>query len=164
MKSILEFPDDARAWVYALDREVTAAEQRRLRDILNTFVDQWNSHGEPVTGAWSLVERRFIILAGYCTAGIGGCSTDSSVRAVHEVENALGVNAFDRTLVFFRDNSETVHAVAQAQFQAYVNEGRVTGSTRVFDPTITTVGELRTGRFERPLRDSWHARAFSSPR
>jgi hypothetical protein len=36
----------------------------------------------------------------------------------------------------------------------------VTPSTPVFDNTITTVGELREGAWERPAAESWHGRAF----
>ena len=33
-------------------------------------------------------------------------------------------------------------------------------ATVVFDVTIGTLGDLRAGRFEVPIADSWHAGAF----
>jgi hypothetical protein len=32
--------------------------------------------------------------------------------------------------------------------------------TVVFDNTVATVGDLRAGKWERPFRDAWHAKAF----
>ena len=36
----------------------------------------------------------------------------------------------------------------------------VTLDTIVFDNTITRVGDVRSGRWERPAADAWHGRAF----
>jgi hypothetical protein len=36
----------------------------------------------------------------------------------------------------------------------------VTLDTPVFDTTLTALGDYREGRFERPVRDSWHGPAF----
>ncbi len=162
MNALLDFPDDARLWVYAFDRELTPADAARARDILDAFMAQWNSHGEPVAGAWTFVENWFLLIAGHCPAGIGGCATDSSVHAVKAFCEATGVNAFDRDLVFYRDGDDRVQAAGRGAFQGLVDSGAVTGETMVFDPTITTVGDARSGRLERPMRECWHARAFAT--
>jgi hypothetical protein len=36
----------------------------------------------------------------------------------------------------------------------------VSEDTVVFDNTVATVGDLRAGKWERPFRDAWHAKAF----
>ncbi|MDH3197323.1 MAG: hypothetical protein OEO21_03705 [Candidatus Krumholzibacteria bacterium] len=156
-----QLPDDARLWVYALDRPLTGEERARAVVLLDDFVAQWTSHEVPVAGAWVVVEDRFILVAGHCTDGVSGCSTDASVRVVKEIERVTGARAFDRSLVFFRDGDGRVTSVPRAEFQAFVEQGRVTADTRVFDGTIHSVGDLRAGRFERSFGESWHARAFA---
>jgi len=156
-----QMPDATRMWVYALDRELGEEELAKATQILEAFLPQWSSHGAPVIGAYEIVEDRFLLLAGYCTEGIGGCSTDSSVRVVKEIEQALGVNAFDRNLVFFRDGGGSVVAVSRVDFQELVNQAHVSSGTTVFDTTVLELGDLRAGRFETTFDQSWHARAFS---
>ena len=43
-----------------------------------------------------------------------------------------------------------------AQFAAY-QQSNITDDTTVFDPLVDNLDKLRT-QFEKPLRDSWHAR------
>lgn len=163
MKTTLDnLPDEARLWVYALDRVLTEEERARAAKLLDAFVFGWTSHQVPVAGAWEIVEDRFILVAGHCTDGVSGCSTDASVRVVKEVERATGTRAFDRSLVFYRDGDGRVAAAPRPAFQTLVDQGRVNADTRVFDGTVQSVGDLRAGRFERTFGESWHATAFAS--
>jgi hypothetical protein len=41
-----------------------------------------------------------------------------------------------------------------------VEREEVGEETMVFDNTARTVGALRAGEWERPFRESWHAKAF----
>lgn len=155
-----QLPDDARLWVYALDRELSDNEVERATQTLDAFVADWASHNEPVNGAYEIVDGRFIVMAGYCADGVSGCSTDSSVRVIKQIESDLGINAFDRTLVFFRNGGGAVVAVARGEFKNLVSTGHVTDDTVVFDTTVTSVADLRAGKFETTFGASWHARAF----
>jgi hypothetical protein len=155
------FPDNARLWVYALSRPLTPDDHRRVTTELSAFIPAWNSHGAPVHGAFEIVEDRFVLIAGYVDAGIGGCSTDSMVRVMKELRET-GIDGFDRSLVYFRDAQWTVQAVTREDFQALVAAGRVNAATPVFDTTIQLVGDLRRGGFETTFARSWHAAAFQS--
>ena len=160
MKNLFDgFPDDARLWVYAFPRPLTAGEHERVTRELSAFVPTWNSHGAPVHGAFAIVEDRFLLVTGYVDAGIGGCSTDSMVRVMKQLRES-GIDGFDRTLVFFRDAAGQVRAVKRDEFQAIVRDGQVDDDTVVFDPTIQFIGDLRRGAFETAFGRSWHAAAF----
>jgi len=155
-----ELPDSANLWAYAFNRELTDTEIDKVAQMLDTFVSGWASHEVPVDGSYKIVDGRFVVLAGHCSDGVSGCSTDSSIRTIKAIETEIGVNAFDRMLVFFRDGSGSVVAVRRPDFQELVLEGHVADDTVVFDTTITSVADLRAGRFETTYAESWHARAF----
>jgi hypothetical protein len=154
-------PDDARVWVFALARALTAPERSLVTDRLDAFLHAWKSHGTPVHGAYHVLEDRFVLIAGYLDDGVSGCSTDSMVRVMTSLKKEHGVDGFDRTLVFFREAVGAVRAVKRDEFRALVESGTVGDETVVFDPTITTVGELRAGRFETTFARAWHATAFA---
>jgi hypothetical protein len=73
--------------------------------------------------------------------------------------SALGVDLVDHGPVAYRDGGEIRH-VPRHRFAALAGSGRVTLDTIVFDNTVTSVGDVRSGRWERPAAGAWHGRAF----
>ena len=155
-------PDDAQLWVYGFDRNISLEVRDRMASDLRSFVDSWTSHNEPVAGAAAIVEDRFVLLAGHCDAGIGGCSIDGSVAVIRSFADKYGLDGFNRDLVFFRSGDGTVQAVTRTQFQRRVEDGSIGASTVVFDLTLTSLRALREGRFETTFDNCWHARAFAA--
>lgn len=164
MERFAEFPSAARVWVYGLDRTLSEGDAGRVREVLDDFVAQWTSHGAPVVGAYNLFENRILVIAGYCADGISGCSTDSSVRVVRSLEDRFGVRGLDGSLVFYRGPEGTIDALPRTEFQRRVDAGDVGDDTVVFDTTVQTIADLRSGLFEITFARSWHARAFPRTR
>ncbi len=154
-------PDDAQVWVYGLDCPLNADTRSRVSAALGEFVTTWKSHEDPVTGAYTIAEDRFIVLGGYCTDGISGCSTDGSVNLIKALQEHIGVNALDRSLVFYRSDDNTVAALSRADFQKEVAAGTLGKGTTVFDTTIHRVSDIRAGKFETLFENCWHAKAFA---
>src|SRR5438045_4420399 len=91
------FHADSRVWIYQSSRLFTINEALQIEEMMNQFVESWQSHGAPVKGAAYLFFGQFIILiADERATGVSGCSTDSSVRLIKEIEKKIGVNMFDR--------------------------------------------------------------------
>lgn len=156
-----QLPDEARLWTFAASRPLSAAEAERLLGRVDAHLAQWRAHGRPVVGAREWREDRFLLVAADERAsGVSGCGIDSLFHALGEAERELGVTLRDRSRVWFRDRAGEVRALGRPEFRALVRGGEVDGETRVFDHTAETVGDERTGRWERPLRTSWHAEVF----
>lgn len=93
------FSPGSRVWIYQANRVFSLQEALDIEEMLNEFASQWKSHGTPVKGAGYLFFGQFIILMADETAtGVSGCSTDSSVRLVKDIEQKFNVNMFDRRL------------------------------------------------------------------
>ena len=94
----------------------------RQKKCLNSFTARWNSHGVPVKGYANLFFGQFIVLMADETAtGVSGCSTDSSVRLVKEIESLFKVNLFDRQSLAFivKDNIQLL-PMAQLQYASII--------------------------------------------
>lgn len=156
------FPDSAKLWIYPLARPLTEAGRARVTQRLDGFLREWNSHGAAVIGAYRIFEDRFILVTGYVEDGVSGCSTDSMMRVMKSLRDEYGIDGFDRSLVYFRDADRVLRGVTRPEFKALVSAEQVDADTVVFDSTITTVGDLRAGRFETTFGKSWHARAFAA--
>ncbi len=157
-----DFPDETRLWVYGFEHPLDSYRTRIVCQELKTFLPTWVSHGTPVRGAFEVLFDRFILLAGYCSQGISGCSIDSSIRKIKGLSR-YQLDALNRSLLFYRDREGKIQSSDRAFFQARVRSGTVTPATMVFDTTLQSLGQLRAGRFETVFKDCWHARAFPVP-
>ena len=84
------FHPDSRVWVYQASRIFSLQEALEIEELLNEFTAQWKSHGTPVKGAAYLFFGQFIVLIADETAtGVSGCSTDSSVRMIKDIEQTI---------------------------------------------------------------------------
>lgn len=157
-----EMPDQARLWIFASPRPLEEREEAWLRARVRDFVDGWTAHGAPVAGAFDLLHDRFLLVAADEEAtGVSGCSIDALTRTLKGAERELGLSLLDASSrVWYRDGAGDVRAVPRAEFREAVRSGEVGAETPVFDNTAATVGAARRGGWERPMRDSWHARAF----
>jgi hypothetical protein len=133
--------------------------------MMDEFTRTWVSHGVPVKGAAHLFFGQFIILMADETAtGVSGCSTDSSVRLIKEIEKSFGVNMFDRmTLaVVVKDKSgdDRVQLLPMAQLQYAIDHGFVSAATIYFNNLVQSKEELEKN-WMIPLKDSWLAKRIS---
>lgn len=153
-------PDDARLWVFAADRPVEGADAEVLLERVDRFLDGWNAHGHPLTGARRWDADRFLFVAvDERTAPPSGCSIDALHRVLKELEAERGMALTDHIDVLWRDGEGRVVRTSRPDFARLAREGVVDLDTPVFDTTLTRKAALRDA-FELPAGDAWHRRAF----
>ena len=147
-------PDDARVWVFAAADPVRGPAAETLLARVDQFLAVWSAHGVPLRCARDWRDDRFLAVGvDQSVEGASGCSIDGMFRALHALEPALGTTLLGGGRVYWRGDAGDVQVADRDSFAARAGSD----ATRpVFDTTVTTAGDWRT-RFERPLRDSWHA-------
>ncbi len=101
--------------------------------MINQFSHNWLSHGVPVKAAAHLFFGQFVVLMADETAtGVSGCSTDSSVRLIKEIEKVFGVNMFDRMALAFIVKDK-VQILPMPQLKYAVEKGFITADTLFFN-------------------------------
>jgi hypothetical protein len=152
-----DFAPTSRVWIYQSNRLFSMGEALAIEDRLNEFVRGWNSHGDPVKGFATMFFGQFIILMADETAtGVSGCSTDSSVRLIKELEMTYHVNLFDRQLLAFVVK-EKIQVIPLNQLNYAVQNGFVSSETLYFNNTVLTKEELMNNWII-PVRNSWLAK------
>lgn len=151
------FSPDSRVWIYQSSRLLSLGEALEVEEMLNDFARNWKSHGTPVKGAAYLFFGQFIILMADETAtGVSGCSTDSSVRLIKEIEQKLGISLFDRTSLAFVVKDK-VQLLPLAQFNYALDQQYIDGDTLYFNNVVQTKKELEENWIV-PVRESWLAK------
>ena len=155
-----ELPADARVWIFSAARRLAEPERARLLAEVDAFIDQWGAHATPLTAGRRLAYDQFLFVAvDQRAAGPSGCSIDALVRQMKALQTELGVELVNHAPVLFR-RGDAVERVSREAFAAMAAAGAVGPRTTVFNNTLTSLGDVRAGRWEVPAADSWHGRAF----
>jgi len=154
-----DFSDESRVWIYQSNRLFSLAEAMEIEKILESFANEWTSHGTPVKGFGTLFFGQFIILmADEAQTGVSGCSTDSSVRMIKMIESNMQVSLFERTnLAFVVKNKIELLPLQQVQYaleKQFIDE-----NTLFFDNTVHNKATLQNSWII-PLGKSWLAKRF----
>ena len=155
------FSSDSRVWVYQSSRLFTISEALQVEEMIDRFARSWVSHGVPVKGAAYLFFGQFIVLMADETAtGVSGCSTDSSVRLIKDIEQRFGVNMFDRTTLAFIVK-EKVQLLPLSQLQYAFDNQFITADTLYFNNLVQNKKELEEDWLQ-PVKNSWLAKRIAN--
>lgn len=158
------FHPQSRVWIYQCNRLFSLSEAFEVEDILKQFTGSWLSHGTPVKGAAYLFFGQFIVLmADESASGVSGCSTDTSVRLIKDIEQRFGVTLFDRlSLAFIVKDKLELLPLSQLPYAA--ENGFINGDTLFFNNVVQTKEELENNWII-PVKESWLAKKveFSGP-
>lgn len=155
------FSPDSKVWIYQSSRLFTLSEALDMEALLNKFSAEWRSHGAEVNAYCNLFFGQFVVLmADETEVGVGGCSTDSSVRFVKELGQKFGVDFFDRTsLAFFL--KDKIQLLPLNQLPYAFDNGFITGDTLYFNNLVQTKKELENNWII-PVKDSWLAKRLQT--
>jgi len=151
-----DFAADSRVWIYQSNRIFSLGEALQIEELLNDFTQSWNSHGSPVKGYANLFFGQFIVLmADENATGVSGCSTDSSVRLIKEIEKLSGVNLFDRQLLAFLVKDK-IQLLPLAQVQYSIDNDFIGADTIYFNNLVANKQDLEN-KWMIPVKESWLA-------
>ena len=149
-----DFSDDSRVWVYQGSRLFTLNEALHIEDMLNDLVVNWKSHGTPVKGYANLFFGQFIVLmADEAATGVSGCSIDSSVRIIQQIEKMFNVEMFNWQNLAFIVKDE-VQVIPRQQLNYALENNFITTETVFFNNVVTNKKELETN-WMIPVGQSW---------
>lgn len=150
----------SRVWVYQASRLFSMSEAFEIEELLKEFTEQWKSHGTPVKGKGYLFFGQFIILmADERATGVSGCSTDSSVKLIKDIEQKFTVNMFDRTTLAFVVKDK-IQMLPLSQLQYAADNQFISADTLYFNNLVLTKEELEKNWIV-SLKDSWLAKRVS---
>lgn len=148
--------DASRVWVFAAEPSLREPLAERLLAIVDGFLATWAAHGQPLTCGRDWRDSRFLIVGvDQNSSHASGCSIDGLYRKILEFEQETGASLLSRDRVFYRDADGEVLSASRDEFAALSSEGRIDAGTRVFDTSLSSLGEWRR-RFELPASSSWH--------
>lgn len=148
------FSNKSKVWVYQCNRLFSKNEVIEINALLNTFIEQWESHGKSIKGYANLFFDQFIIImADDTTDRLCGSSADNSIRLIKEIESIFNVDLLNRQNVGFIVNDQ-VKVLPISQFNEEIENGFLTPDTIYFNNIVGTKQSLLQ-EWLIPIKQSW---------
>jgi hypothetical protein len=147
-------PDDSRIWIYQSDRDLIESEMSMIDDKTSLFLDSWKAHGKDLECSYSIINKRFIIIAVNENINpIGGCSIDYSLQLINDISDSIQLNLLNRLIVNFKVDNK-ISSASLNDLKSKIKDGTLCSETIIFNTTINTKGELLND-FEIDIGSSW---------
>ena len=126
---------------------------------MTRFCEGWNTHGNLMPTSFELLENQILILAvDESNLGASGCSIDSSVRILRELEVHLQINLTDQGKISLKKSTGELKVIPALGVKSRVNSGEIELENEVINPMIRTKADLKN--FWQPVRNSWLNKYF----
>lgn len=151
-------PEHSRVWVYQNTKEINGEDLPKIEAALQGFVSNWKSHNHALEAEAKVLQGRFLILAvDEGKEAASGCSIDTSVQFMKELERTYGLDLFNRMYFSYVGQDGEIKTVDHLTFAKLYADGTIDDTTKVMDTMVRNIGELQAG-FVKSLSESWHKR------
>ncbi len=152
--------DRSRLWVYQAERELNTEEQQSILESGKNFMDQWVTHGVPLSASIQVLMGYFVVIAVDDSQLPSGCSIDTSVGFMRALGSKMDIDFFGRNQIPLYDNERVVLAPL-AKLKDQLKLGEVPKETLMINTLIPQKGDLSTWII--PLSQSWLSRYLPQP-
>ena len=150
-------PETSRVWIYQANRSFSTSELEEIKFKLDTFVENWSSHGEGLQAGYEIKYKRFIVLAlDQEVNAATGCSIDDSVSFIQQLEKDYQVDLLDKMNVSYKQGDFVAYKPL-SDFRKMAKDKAVSKNTIVFNNLVTNIAEFKEN-WEVPASESWHNR------
>jgi hypothetical protein len=147
-------PDDSRIWIYQSNRDFNESEIGVINDKTISFLDNWQAHGKDLECSYSIIDKRFIIIAvNESFNPIGGCSIDFSLQLIKDISNTIGIDLLNRLLVNLKIDNR-LESLSLSDLKNKIKDGGFSPETIIFNTAINSKSEL-LNNFEIEVKSSW---------
>ncbi|EAZ81435.1 hypothetical protein [Algoriphagus machipongonensis] len=153
-----DLPASSRVWVYQAERALTDQETILFKNKMRSFCEGWNTHGNMMPTSFELVDNQIIILAvDESRLSTSGCSIDSSVRTLRELEGELGLDLTNQGKVSYK-KEDKIKVSPALGIKTKVLTGEISVDTKVINPMIKEKSEL--DQLWIPAKSTWVNKFF----
>ena len=147
-------PDDSRIWIYQSNRDFNELEIGIINDKTISFLDNWQAHGKDLECSYSIIDKRFIIIAvNESFNPIGGCSIDFSLQLIKDISNTIGIDLLNRLVVNLKIDNR-IESLSLGDLKNKIKDGDFLPETIIFNTAINSKSEL-LNNFEIDIKSSW---------
>ena len=153
------FAPTSRIWIYQSSRPFSSTESVQIQKSIDEFISAWTAHGAAVKGIGLIAFNQFIILvADESHTQVSGCSTDSSVHFIQQVQQTWKTDFFNRrTLAFWMQDE--VRLLDMGDLPGAMENQTIQAETLYFNNLVATLQDW-INQWIQPVGESWIAKKY----
>ena len=150
-------PETARIWIYQCNRSFSDSELEEISKKTSVFLEKWAAHGADLQAGFEIKYKRFIVIAlDQQINAATGCSIDTSVKFIQDLETAYKVDLMDKMNVSYKQGDYVAYKTL-TDFKKMAKDKAVSKNTIVFNNLVNSKAEYLEF-WEVPASESWHSR------
>ena len=153
------FAPTSRIWIYQSSRPFSSTESVQIQKSIDEFISAWTAHGAAVKGIGLIAFNQFIVLiADESHTQVSGCSTDSSVHFIQQVQQTWNTDFFNRrTLAFWMQDE--VRLLDMGDLPGAMENQTIQAETLYFNNLVATLQDW-INQWIQPVGESWIAKKY----
>ena len=153
-KDLEGFAPDSKVWVFVANRKLINSEVEKIRQRLKDYCVKWVSHSDKLKAEGFVVDDVLILLAvDNKMYSASGCSIDSAMRFIQELEREFNVELLDRQNFAYVSEGKS-ELVKKSDLRLRMSNGEISGSTLFYNPLVSNFQELQSD-FLKPMDSFW---------
>ena len=147
---------NSRVWIFQSVTLIDDHIVEKINEKLTLFLSEWKSHQNNVISSFEIISNTFIIIAADDNNLVSGCSIDSLINFVKELENIHDLQLLDKLHVKYIENGKIITQHLN-QFKIYCQGLGKNDNLVVFNNLVKDINELENN-WQVNIKDSWHNR------
>ena len=146
--------NDSRVWIFQSIQMIDNTTIEKIKSKLKLFLDNWKSHQMNFKSSFEIRNNTFIIIAADESNLVSGCSIDSLINFIKELESLFDLQLMDKLHVKYTFNNE-IQTKHLNDFKILCQSIDKNQELMVFNNLVKNIYELNHN-WNVDVRESWH--------
>ncbi|MHB8400372.1 MAG: hypothetical protein ACYDCN_00005 [Bacteroidia bacterium] len=143
-----------RVWIYLSDKSFDEPSEINLKKDIHNFLLDWSAHGTKLSSSFEILYHQIIVIkADEVQCRAGGCSIDSQINFIKELEKKYALSLLNRLLVAYK-KEDKLAVTPLSNIDSFFSAGFIDKNTLIIDTSISSEEEYNHS-FEKPLKETW---------
>lgn len=149
-----QMPPNAKVWIYASDKIINASQLKTIHEMAVPFIQNWTAHQNQLKAEFAVLYNCFLVfMVDEGFNEISGCGIDKSVKLVKEIEQATGLNLFDRLKIQIINNQD-IAIMSKSEILNKIENNQLPKGVKTFNNQVSTKEQFDTNWLV-DLEKSW---------
>ena len=145
---------NSKVWVFQSSSIIPESLLDKVSNDSKEFLDQLNSHGNSLKSSFKIIYNHFLIIAVENIQNeISGCSIDTIVRFVKDLELKYNLSFFDRLIIKYKE-ANNIKSVFLNEFKSICKAKKISNEITVFNNLVKNIDELEN-IWETNIHNTW---------
>mgnify|MGYP001360061744 FL=1 len=147
---------NSRVWVFQSVDYLDNLVVEEIKKKLSLFLNEWKSHQRDFKSSFEIRYNAFIIVAADESNLVSGCSIDSLINFIKDLQSSYELQLLDKLHVKYIENGKIITQHLD-QFKIHCQSLGKKDNLIVFNNLVKNINELENN-WQVDIRNSWHNR------